>query len=76
MSSAATAINVIRAANLALALVRELGVSYQELADLMEQAEQEGRDLTLNDLESLQDGSEAARESLRKAIEQSREAGI
>ena len=72
MSGATTAINVIRAANLALGLIRELGVSYDELSSLMQQAEDEGRDLTVDDLESLQTGSDEARAALRQAIEDAR----
>lgn len=71
--AAAIALVTVRTVNTLLQLARELQVSYQELADIMERAEQEGREVTLDDLESLRTNSDQALERLRKAINAARQ---
>lgn len=73
MSSAATAINVLRAVNMALTLSRELGVGYQELVRVIDQAGKENREVKLEDLEDLTMNVAQARERLQQAIDEARE---
>lgn len=73
MSSAATAINILRAVNMALTLSRELGVGYQELIRVIDQAGREDRDVQIEDLEGLTKDVVEARDRLQQAINEARE---
>ncbi len=71
-SEVAVALNAVRAINMLMTLATELGASYQELARIMEEAEAQNREVSVDDLESLQVSSDRARKSLDKAIREAR----
>ena len=71
-SEVAIALNAVRAINMLMTLATELGTSYQELARIMEEAEAQNREVTVEDLESLQVSSDRARKNLDKAIREAR----
>lgn len=58
--------------NVVMTLARELDVGYEQLTALMEQAEEEGREVTLEDIEKLDVRSDKARKSLQQAIDEAR----
>lgn len=66
---------VLQAANTLLAFARELGVGYAELAAVMERADREGREVTVDDLEPLRTRSDETRRQLVEAIERARREG-
>lgn len=68
-------LNALQLTNALLGAARELRVSYDELAQVMARADEEGREVTVADLEELRSGSEAARDSLRDAIARARTEG-
>lgn len=74
MSSNATLVlTSVKVASALLGLIRELGISYEELSQVMEKAEKEGREVTVEDLQGLVDSSKEARTSLRDAISRARD---
>lgn len=74
MSDAARAIlTAVQAMNTLMTLRRELQVGYDELARVMEKADREGRNLSVEDLRDLRADSDAARESLERAIQAARQ---
>lgn len=58
--------------NVIMTLTRELDIGYKQLTALMEQAEEEGREVTLEDIEKLDVRSDKARKSLQQAIDEAR----
>ena len=73
MGNAEMAVMAVRLLNALMEAATQLRVNYKELADVMEEADSEGRDVTVEDLEGLQTDTQEALEDLQKAIREARE---
>lgn len=74
-SSAQMLLSALQLTNALMGLARELRVSYAELAEVMQRAEDEGREVTVEDLDGLRTSAHDKRESLRDAIERAKQEG-
>lgn len=71
-AEAELALMLVRGINTVLSASRNFGLSYAEVEELLHRAETEDRELTLDDIQPLADKRDAARDRLKRAIDEAR----